>query len=523
MTDKFEEKLFLMAEEERMCLPKSLEIKIDEKLKNLQKPRGKSPRHLRRWMPLAAALAMLFSITAAAATGMVRQRMEAMNREKLEDYFVQVYTSKVPADNYNRPYKEEERSRMEELQRAYQEEARFPEGEITMMESAGSYKGKGVAFLKDTSTFFFPEKEMSDEELLQIIDFYYKRDYSLQKMTEMAAQGETEIPQVEWTPGEPAGEGFLQSGAALSPGQELTVPYKGDLSLLYMAAGNNCIFLTGWNAIHKMEFGSNESVMFFNDFGRQTRITALCQDARGDIYLGLMQYGEDGWESALWVLSGEGEFLREIDLSAFRQRNITFGGISSDGFIRQLAADREGNLYLKGAGYTDEDFLLVIDTQGGLVARVPFGDYTSSMLGGIGIGKDGKAYTMVQDGEKRMGIASINPKEGCLEEIYMGIVPDTTLCLDLIAPGYDADFVFWGYDGIFSYNKGEDRAFVAMPAYETPCHVEGALACVLPDGRIVLASCTEYTDRETEEGIILHERIPEKTCFYYLPSLRETR
>lgn len=52
-----------------------------------------------------------------------------------------------------------------------------------MLDSPEKYK-KGVAFYAARSTFFLPEEEMTEEELLELIDFREKRDYSLAKITE---------------------------------------------------------------------------------------------------------------------------------------------------------------------------------------------------------------------------------------------------------------------------------------------------------------------------------------------------
>ncbi len=526
MKDNFENRIFQMAEEEQIILPDSIKQKVDKKLENLPEHKTVFKMNIRKAIILAAVMIMLFSITATATIGVLRLRMEEMNQEKLEEYFVQIYTSKLPADNYNRPYMEEERSRMEELRKVYENGTTFPEGSITIIENADDYKGKNISFLSKTSTFFFPENEMSDEQLLQIIDFYYKRDYSLQKINEMISSGEIEIPRkikdIQMQK-EPVASAPIEDKAVMNPDQALTIPYTGELSLLYIAGGRDCIFLTGWNAIHKMKIGSSSSTLFFDDFDRLTRVTSLCQSDKGDIYLALMQISDSGsFEPALWVLNEEGKKIKEIDLSPFqKKKEITMGGVSGNCFIRQMVVDGNGYLYIKGAGFQDADILLILDADGNLVSKIHSGEYAANLSSGIGIGKDGKVYMCLYDRENRMGIASVNPEKGTFEDICMGIMPEKTILPDIIAPGLDSDFIFWGYDGIFSYNMREKSVCVVMPAYETPCDVEGALNCVLPDGRIVLVSCTEYTSRQMENGETLYDRIPDKTCFYYIPSQRK--
>ena len=291
MKDKWEETLFRMADQEQIVMPESLSDKIEEVL--CKPVEAKFHMNWRKSLILAAALTMLASATAVASVGALRERMEAMNREKLEEYFTQIYTTKIGVDNYNRPYTDTEKERMDELRESYENEARFPKGELTMIEKPEEYKGKGVALLGDTTTFFFPAGEMSDEELLQIIDFIHKRDYSLQKMNEMIAAGEAQMPvieeEIEATDAE-----ILAGDTVYEPTQELTIPYTGDLELdLTIAAGRNELFLAGFNTVHRMEIGSSDSELFFDDFGVETRILAMCQDTNGDVYMALWQWPDE--------------------------------------------------------------------------------------------------------------------------------------------------------------------------------------------------------------------------------------
>ena len=65
-----------------------------------------------------------------------------------------------------------------------------------MLDSPEKYK-KGVAFYAARSTFFLPEEEMTEEELLELIDFREKRDYSLAKITEEIEAGDYEYVKTE--------------------------------------------------------------------------------------------------------------------------------------------------------------------------------------------------------------------------------------------------------------------------------------------------------------------------------------
>ncbi|MDE7018989.1 MAG: hypothetical protein K2P65_15715 [Lachnospiraceae bacterium] len=530
MKNKWEQDLFKMARQEKMIVPETLENRIDDILVSLPSQHRIFKMTWKKSLILAAAIIAAMSVTVSAAVGALKARMEAMNEKEMEEYFVQIYTSRVGMDNYNRPYTESEKARMKELRVSYEEEALFPEGLLKMLSAPEEYEGKGVAFYGATTTFFFPEKEMNDEELLRIIDFMYKRDYSLQAMNEKIEAGEIDFPsqtisEETETQVEATDDAVLQSEAVYDPAQELTIPYTGDLEICYMAMGQSCLFLTGLNEIHTMEIGSSDSTLFFDDFDSLTNVTALYQDKKGDVYIALMERIESGdyqhsvtmegdkFKNSLWILSAEGEIKKKIDLSVYDE---DIGGI-----IRRMVVDDEGYIYLRGTFM--KELLMVLDGEGNFVKNIEAGldsPYMPHPSAGLGIGKDGKVYTQVEAGtleHMEMGIASVDFEKGTLGEIYMGIVPEETIMLDIIAKGADTDFVFWGYDGIFTYNLGEESAVNILPAYEAPCNWEGSEYCALPDGRIVFLDCSEY--RQEEEGRF--HRIPEKTCFYYMSGLRE--
>lgn len=526
MKDRWEETLFRMAKQEQIIMPKAMSDKIEE---ILCKSNGKK-FHMdwKRSLILAAVLTMLASATAAASVGALRERMEAMNRKKIEEYFTQIYTTKIGVDNYNRPYSDSERERMDELREAYENEARFPEGELTMIEDPAEYKGKGVALLGDTTTFFFPDKEMSDEELLQIIDFTHKRDYSLQKMNEMIAAGEAQMPVIEEEI-EATDASILEGDAVYEPAQELTIPYTGELELdLTIAAGRSELFLAGYNCIHRMEIGSSDSELFFDDFGMETRVLAMCQNVNGDVYMALWQWSdENDAESRMltvWAVNKDGELLRKIDMSPYMSPERI-------GYIRRMTVDADGYLYLSVTGLkspekAQECEILVLDCEGNYISRIAPDGYALDINGGLGVGRDGKVYTCIENfydpdnPENKMGIASLDIENGTLGDIYYDIMPEDTIMIDIIAPGAESDFVFWGYNGIFTYNLGDENARNVLPAYEAPCDWEGTRYCALPDGRIVFAAIGDYRAIEHPLG----ERflaVPEKTCFYYVPGMQK--
>ena len=94
---------------------------------------------------------------------------------------VQYEQRSLHADRFNREYTKEEENRKEALRKEY-ENGRFPEGTLTLVKSAGqAVDSDQLVYARDTSCFYLPERALTDEELLQILDFNSKRDFALEQ------------------------------------------------------------------------------------------------------------------------------------------------------------------------------------------------------------------------------------------------------------------------------------------------------------------------------------------------------
>lgn len=356
--DPFEQKLFQIADQEKMILPDTLYEKTEHTFNHLSKHSFAFRMNWKRALILAAALTALCSATVMAAVSAVQQRMEAMNEQEIEDYFVQIYASRLGADHYSRPLTDREQTRMEELRQSYEQSALFPEKALTMISSAETYNGKGIAFSKDSSTFFLPEQDMSDEELLQIIDFRRRRDYSLQAMKEKTAADEAAFP-------EDAIRQEAASAGSDNAARETVIPYTGDLEIQKIAAGQQDLFLMGKNAVHRMAAGSGDSELFFDDFDTDTFVSALYEDQKGTVYLALNEQTEDTggmtiagrpYRPSLWTLNADGAVTEKTDLSS-----LPLDGNDQVSVVRSMVVDEHGYIYVRAAGVNNA-LLIVLDS-----------------------------------------------------------------------------------------------------------------------------------------------------------------
>ena len=137
----------------------------------------------------------------ALVSSLVQERMEEIPAEEHQQMVEMMDSQEVGADSYIREYTQEERDRMSELYTQYQQGV-FPEGELPQVDSVEEAEKLELCYLTTTSSFYLPDRELTDEELLQLIDFEVKRNYALKKRyeeeyaDEIAAKEQAEKEQI---------------------------------------------------------------------------------------------------------------------------------------------------------------------------------------------------------------------------------------------------------------------------------------------------------------------------------------
>lgn len=140
-------------------------------------------RYFKLTIICAGIIAMLVAVPVIGRmTSNVLVRMQEMDRKEVEDLntMIQEQPPTVEADSFSRMLTEEEQSRKEVLLEEYTYKARFPQNEVSIMQEELPQPLDKIYYDMKNSKFYLPNRQLTDEELLQIIDFNHKRDYSLQ-------------------------------------------------------------------------------------------------------------------------------------------------------------------------------------------------------------------------------------------------------------------------------------------------------------------------------------------------------
>jgi hypothetical protein len=117
----------------------------------------------------------------AVVNSLVRERMESVPKEEIMQITEQIQEQQTEANSSSREYTEGEKERRGSLYAKYMN-GLFPTGELTLVDSEEEAKEHEFCFLTTTGVFYLPaNRELTDEEILQKIDFERKQDYALQE------------------------------------------------------------------------------------------------------------------------------------------------------------------------------------------------------------------------------------------------------------------------------------------------------------------------------------------------------
>ncbi|MDE6662867.1 MAG: hypothetical protein K2K46_05915 [Lachnospiraceae bacterium] len=138
----------------------------------------------RRMVAAAAAFILAAGLISfpvrAFVTSVVKERMESIPKEEVQEINDMVQSKPTEADTFSREYYESEKERNKELWQAYKD-GKFPENAIAQVDNEEDAPEGTLYYVKATGVFNLPAQEMTDEELLEIIDFQHKMSYAVEQ------------------------------------------------------------------------------------------------------------------------------------------------------------------------------------------------------------------------------------------------------------------------------------------------------------------------------------------------------
>ncbi|MDE5867162.1 MAG: hypothetical protein K2H31_11275, partial [Lachnospiraceae bacterium] len=157
----------------------------EEIIMNIQNRMEKRTHKSENWKKAAIGAAAFIIIAGAVSvpvqafvSNIVKARMENIPIEEVQGISDMLRELDTEADGFSREYSDEEIERKKELWQAYKD-GKFPENDILQVDNEEDAPEGTVCYIKSTGVFNLPAHEMTDEELLEIIDFQHKMSYAV--------------------------------------------------------------------------------------------------------------------------------------------------------------------------------------------------------------------------------------------------------------------------------------------------------------------------------------------------------
>ena len=447
-------------------------------------------RHMSRKgiLLLVAALTLFSGMTAFAATSLWQQRMEKMNEQEMVEYLLSITMSNAPAFHYSRGMTENEKQLFEELKSAYEMNGVFPKGTLNMISDAKEYKGKGISYEVQSGTFFLPQETLTEEQMLQIIDFYHKVDYSLAQASELLENEHMNISKENVSKDDKKFE-IMHNFEKLNDSISHFVVNLNDTQMpKEIAAGNDFIYLGYENEIKCMPIGK-EDIKTFYELKKNEKLYSLDADKENNVYLSVREYGENAkvQKSTLIKLDAQGNVITEYAISDAVSKN---GKELSELNAYKMLENAEGSLCVK-TFWSKELLLFIFNPDGSFAGTIEADTYETHPSGDMCLGKDGNVYVL---GKKELICIDAEKWEVVKTDSY--VTDNMRAAFDIVYSIDEDNFYLFSYDGLYLVSFGEKTVNQILAPYESGVFAEGSRCYPINENTLVVAN---YQD----EGIAL--------------------
>ena len=173
-----------MAKRSNYPQSEDMEKKVDALLEELTGRQGDDKQYaIYRRVAIACMAVIVAGVLAkpaAAAVNYVAKRMQQVPETTQEKLYEEQQTAQGDeAIRYSRALSPKEQQRYDQLFAEYEKNGKMPEKELFTEETYSGTKDYPVYTTKDRR-LWLPERDLTDEEMLQIIDYYHVVDYSMQ-------------------------------------------------------------------------------------------------------------------------------------------------------------------------------------------------------------------------------------------------------------------------------------------------------------------------------------------------------
>lgn len=138
-----------------------------------------------KYVPAAIAIVIIAAYPVKAATDYVSARLAEVSEEEKNKFRTMIYENNKQEHSldkeaicYSRDLSESEQELYDDLLVQY-DQGVFPKGALLISDDVHEANDETVSYAPKDNCIYLPDRSLTDEELLEIIDFYNKTDYSL--------------------------------------------------------------------------------------------------------------------------------------------------------------------------------------------------------------------------------------------------------------------------------------------------------------------------------------------------------
>ena len=179
---------------EQIHISEKMQEEIIMNVHNQMKNGKKKVWSIKKMGTVAAALVLTVGVisipVSAMVSNFVKARMESIPEEEVQEINDMVQSNPTEADTFSREFSDSEEERNKELWQEYKN-GMFPENVIAEVDNAEDVPEGTLCYIRSTGVFNLPDQEMTDEEILEIIDFQHKMSYAVEQSS-AAQEAKTE-------------------------------------------------------------------------------------------------------------------------------------------------------------------------------------------------------------------------------------------------------------------------------------------------------------------------------------------
>lgn len=190
MMDQFDREISDRLQQEAKPLPLEYTEKIDRVLEGLSEKTEIRRKPVSYWEYAAALLlfAVLTTTGTQAAVNLYSKHMTEMNEGEKKDINRKTQSAKTDEDSFSRELTGEEQERLEKLRNKYETEGVFPQEKLLEVEKIKDVSDQRPVYCYENSTFYLPEEMLTRQQMLQIVDFWERRDYAVSMENKQAEE-----------------------------------------------------------------------------------------------------------------------------------------------------------------------------------------------------------------------------------------------------------------------------------------------------------------------------------------------